>query len=70
MATTAHFATVDEPRWAGVAGQFGEAGIITLGLEFGTQGGIFLDRFSFALVALNPGCLGHKKLFFSERKAH
>src|SRR5690242_3849551 len=51
---TAHRAAVYQTRWAGVARQLCQAGVIALCLQFGTQRGVFLHRFSFALVALNP----------------
>src|SRR5437667_5844275 len=42
-------ATVHQARWAGVARQLGQAGVIALGLQFRAQGGVLLHGFHFFL---------------------
>src|ERR1017187_7080520 len=63
-AAAAKRAPVHQTRRAGVARQFGEAGVITLRLQFGADGGEFLHRCRLALVALLPCFLGHKIISF------
>src|ERR1017187_3186520 len=58
-------AAVHQPRWAGVARQLRETGVVAPGLQFRADRGVFFYRFSFALVALNPCFLGHKIYYFS-----
>src|SRR5581483_1662330 len=60
-AASAHGATVHQPRWARVARQLREARVITLRLQFGAERGVFFHRLGFALVALFPCFLRHKK---------
>ena len=55
------------PDGAGVPGQLRKAGVVALGLEFGPQGGVFLNRCGFSLVAFNPCSLGHKNAVGSVR---
>src|ERR1017187_5409619 len=62
VAASAHRAAIHQPRRAGVAWQLGEAGVIAPGLQFRAHRGVFLHRCGFALVALYPCFLGHKKL--------
>ena len=52
--TAAGRAAVHQPRWAGIARQFREPGVVALGLQLRADRGVFFHRFSFALVALNP----------------
>src|ERR1035437_7683930 len=54
-----HRATIDEPRWTGVARELRQTGVIAFGLQFRPDRGVLLDRVCLALVALNPCCLGH-----------
>src|SRR5207244_2577144 len=54
------FATVHDPRRAGVAGELGQTGVILLRLELGPERGVFLHRRALAFIAINPGCLCHK----------
>src|SRR5208283_368881 len=61
--TAAGRATVHQPRWTGVARQLRKTGVVTLGLQFRADRGVFFHRFSFALVALNPCFLGHKFVY-------
>src|SRR5450759_1975881 len=56
-------AAVHQPRWAGVARQLRETGVVAPGLQFRADRGVFFYRFSFALVALNPCFLGHKFVY-------
>src|ERR1035437_101597 len=56
-AAAAHRAPVDQPRRAGVAREFGQTGIVALGLQLSPDGGVLLDRLGLLLVAFNPCCL-------------
>src|ERR1051325_9371600 len=67
MAPSAHGASVHEPCGTRVARQFGQRGIIALGLQFRPQRGKFLHRGRLALVALQPCLFRHK--FISPRRA-
>src|ERR1035437_781999 len=48
--TAAGRATVHQPRWAGVARQLRETGVVALGLQLRADRGVFFHRFGFALV--------------------
>src|SRR5207248_8082564 len=54
------FATVHDPRRAGVTRELGQTGVILLRLELGAERGVFLHRRALAFIAINPGCLCHK----------
>ena len=60
-ATARHFATIYNPRRAGVARQLRQAGVIFLRFQLGADGSVFFHRCALTLVAINPGGFGHKK---------
>src|SRR5258708_17312723 len=66
-AAAAHRAPIHHSGRAGVAREFGETGVIALGLQFRAQGGVFLDRFDLFLVAFFPGCFCLKIIFLRRR---
>src|ERR1700722_14574308 len=48
MTASAHRATIHQARWAGVAGQFLQAGVIALRFQLSTESGVLLHRLRFA----------------------
>src|SRR5438132_13901062 len=60
-AATRHCATVHYTRWAGVARQRRETGVILFRFQLGAQSGVLFHRCAFAFIAINPGGLGHKR---------
>src|ERR1044071_1250546 len=70
VAPPADGAAIHQPHRAGVARQLGQAGVVALGLEFRPDGGVFLHRIDFFLVAFFPGCFRHKLPSFGKGHAH
>ena len=60
-AAARHLAAIYHPRRAGIARQLRETGIILLRLQLGAHRGVFLHRRALAVVAIDPGGLGHKE---------
>ena len=56
-----HFATVHYTRWAGIARQLRETGVILFRFQLGAQRGVLFYRCAFAFIPINPGGLGHKR---------
>jgi len=61
-AAARHLAAIYHPRRAGIAGQLRETGIIFLRFQLRPYRCVFLYRRALALVAIDPGGLGHKEV--------
>ena len=59
MATTSDSATVDQAGRAGIARKHGETNVVFFFLELTANFRVFLNSLLLALVALDPGFLGH-----------
>src|SRR5204862_745962 len=55
------FATLHHPSRAGLARKLPQPCVILLRFELGADRGVFLHRCALAFIAINPGCLCHKR---------